>query len=152
MHEPSGRTLRAEIISRNAVLNQIFTACGAAFVAIIGIILTYSWRAGVILMPLLMAVVLFAFRYIEYDILAAAARLRGIEADVNARAGERLLTWETDNGLYKTGYGARFRYVALPLCQVRGRLKPLTLRGITSIGSAMRSFRWKISRDSPPQK
>jgi hypothetical protein len=53
--------------------------------------------------------IFFAFKTVEFDTLAAAGRIREIECAINELAGEKILVWETDHGLYAVNYAARFK-------------------------------------------
>ncbi len=70
---------------------------------------------GIVLFLVICCLLYVVFRIIEFDTLAAAARVRELEAQINEMAGERLLTWETDHGLSKIGYRDRFRYIFNPV-------------------------------------
>jgi hypothetical protein len=96
------------------------------------------------LLPVLLFVLVFAFRYIGYDISNTAARLRNIEYDINTRAEERSMIWETDNGIYKIGYQVRFDYVFAPLFDSISWM--MFLYSIKSIVARIRSLRQFISR------
>jgi hypothetical protein len=108
-------SLRAEIMQRNSVFNQYCVISVPASVAAVSIAYTAFPPAGIILFLVICALLYVVFRIIEFDTLAAAARVRVIEQKLNEMAGERLVSWETDCGLDQIGYRARFRYVFDPL-------------------------------------
>jgi hypothetical protein len=54
-------------------------------------------------------IILLIFKVLEFDTRSAAKRLQELERSINDIAGEHLLVWETNNGIYKVGYGARFK-------------------------------------------
>ena len=92
-------SLRNEIIGRTRDGFNLFAITGALFVGTLS--LAYgtagAWPAAV-LAVLGVGTFIFAARETTYRIFQAAARVRELEARVNDLAGERLLSWETDNG------------------------------------------------------
>jgi hypothetical protein len=105
-------TLRTEILQRNSVLNQILTVGGASLLAIISFLfarqeLIALFMGLALLFIVLPCLAIYAIGTVDFDTLAAAQRLREIESAINKMADERLLIWETDNGLYKVGLGRR---------------------------------------------
>lgn len=63
---------------------------------------------GVALFAVLGGIVLIIWRLITRDIDREAAHVRILEAEINRRAGHRLLTWESEHGGAKIGYWAGF--------------------------------------------
>jgi hypothetical protein len=113
-------SLRSEIMQRNSVFNQYCVISVPASVAAVSVVTSAVPLLGIILFLVICCLLYVVFRIIEFDTLAAAARVRELEAQINEMAGERLLTWETDHGLNKVGYRDRFRYIfdpAFDYCQ-----------------------------------
>ncbi len=108
-------SLRAEIMQRNSVFNQYCVISVPASVAAVSIAYTAFPPAGIILFLVICTLLYVVFRIIEFDTLAAAARVRTIEQKLNEMAGERLVSWETDCGLETIGYSQRFRYIFHPV-------------------------------------
>ena len=94
-------SLRSEILIRTSNLYQLLAFCCALFTWIMAHHRSdYFWVA---LFSVLL-VFLFFFRLISRDIDKAAKRLRELEQDINLRAGETLLVWETRWGGAVAGY------------------------------------------------
>ena len=95
-------TLRNEILERHASL--------VAFYVILTLMVSYAitllWRdraniSGRILLVLVVAIFAIVTLVFNADTVRAAKRIRQIETEVNARAGEVLLRWETEWGAGK---------------------------------------------------
>jgi len=119
-------SLRSEILQRNSVFNQYCVISVPASVAAVSFAYTAYPPAGIILFLVICTLLYVVFRIIEFDTLAAAARVRTLEAKLNEMAAERLITWETECGLNTVGYRDRFRYIFDPVidyCKavIRGR-------------------------------
>jgi hypothetical protein len=106
-------SLRTEVIHRANNLYQLLAIGGAVFLWALTRLLEPSvriidarfwWSLAV---PV--AVVSLLLCYLNRDILKAAARLRELESDINRRAGETLLEWETRWGGAVTGFWGRAR-------------------------------------------
>lgn len=84
-------TLRTEVLTARAAVAQSIGIGAPVFVAL----LQYSYlsTAGVVLL----VVGLIGF-WNDQNTRAFTARIRDLEKDINRRAGERLLLWETDHG------------------------------------------------------
>ena len=108
-------SLRSEIMQRNSVFNQYCVISVPASVAAVSFAYTAFPPAGIILFLVICSLLYVVFRIIEFDTLAAAARVRALESKLNEMAGERLVTWETDCGLNTVGYRDRFRHVFKPI-------------------------------------
>jgi hypothetical protein len=108
-------SLRSEIMQRNSVFNQYCVISVPASVAAVSVVTSASPPLGIILFLVIGALLYVVFRIIEFDTLAAAARVRVLEKQLNEMAGERLVTWETESGLNTVGYRDRFRYVFDPV-------------------------------------
>lgn len=108
-------SLRSEIMQRNSVFNQYCVISVPASVAAVSFAYTAYPPAGILLFLVIGALLYVVFRIIEFDTLAAAARVRDLEKTLNGMAGERLVTWETDCGLNTVGYRERFRHVFKPI-------------------------------------
>jgi hypothetical protein len=103
--------LRDEVLQRDTSLNQFLILAGIATVAVGALMLNYSVSLGIVLLGLVAALIFFAFKMIEHDVLEAASRLLELEDEINRRVGERLMNWESTHGLHKVGYRNRLRYV-----------------------------------------
>jgi hypothetical protein len=106
-------SLRSEIMQRNSVFNQYCVISVPASVAAVSFAYTAYPPAGIILFLVIGALLYVVFRIIEFDTLAAAARVQ-------------LVTWETECGLNTVGYRDRFRYIFDPVidyckAMMRGR-------------------------------
>jgi hypothetical protein len=104
-------TLRAEAIQRNSVLIQIMTVGGTVLTTILTASIAYGSWAIFTLVVVLSNVLLVAYKVIEFDILRFSVRLRALEEEINCRAGERLLIWETEQGLHAVGPEDRVVYI-----------------------------------------
>ena len=94
-------SLRNELLSRYVAQYQ-----SSAVLAVVSIGLITLWSRGdvigstsISLMGGTFFLYLVVLIWIDYDIAKAATRLRKLEKEINTRAGETLLTWETDWGL-----------------------------------------------------
>jgi hypothetical protein len=95
-------TLRAEVLAARANVARDFGIGATVTMAVIGFSISKSnsvpkWG------PWLIAT--FALIYVSISLMwneintwRFTKRLRALEADINARAGERLLVWETESG------------------------------------------------------
>lgn len=108
-------SLRSEIMQRNSVFNQYCVISVPASVAAVSVVTSAYPPLGIILFLIIGSLLYIVFRIIEFDTLAAAARVRVLEKQLNEMAGERLVTWETENGLNTVGYRDRFRYIFDPV-------------------------------------
>ena len=129
-------SLRTEIMQRNSVFNQYCVISVPATVAATTLVYTAFPPAGVILFLIICSLLYFVFRLIEFDTLAAATRVRELETKINEMAGETLMKWEIDHGLYAVGYRHRLAYVLEPVFRVvksllKGRRPELEARGPT---------------------
>lgn len=111
---------------RNALLARYsaqFKAVGVLALVLTGLVTVIATNGlNKILVGLVgSSVVIFilVILWIDYDIARAAKRVREIETDINARAGEPLLTWETHWG----PGGIAMRYF------VEGAPKPIPAQG-----------------------
>ena len=95
-------TLRAEVLAARANVAQ---AIGLTFATLMGII-GFSFSTGIkgpwwvpwAIAAIAFAYFVFTFSWNEKNTRNFTRRIRAIEKDVNDRAGERLLTWETELG------------------------------------------------------
>ncbi len=108
-------SLRSEIMQRNSVFNQYCVISVPASVAAVTVVTTAFPPLGIILFLVICTLLYVVFRIIEFDTLAAAARVRALEKQLNEMAGERLVIWETECGLNTVGYRDRFRYIFDPV-------------------------------------
>lgn len=95
-------TLRSELLTRTNNVYQLITISAGLFVWILG------RSPSSVLFWLALVAVLAPFSYFYWllscDIAKAAKRVRELENDINRRAGETLLVWETSWGRQVTGY------------------------------------------------
>ncbi|HEX4504918.1 MAG TPA: hypothetical protein VH722_04240 [Alphaproteobacteria bacterium] len=115
-------SLRAEILQRNSTFNQYCVISVPASVAAVSFAYTAFPPAGILLFLIIGVLLYVVFRIIEFDTLAAAARVRTLETVLNEMAGQRLVTWENDCGLNTVGYRHRFRYIFDPIIGFLGSL------------------------------
>jgi len=108
-------SLRSEIMQRNSVFNQYCVISVPASVAAVSVVTSASPPLGILLFLIIGSLLYIVFRIIEFDTLAAATRVRVLEKQLNEMAGERLVTWETENGLNTVGYRDRFLYIFNPI-------------------------------------
>ena len=103
--------LRTEIVHRTNNMYQLI-AVGAV---VLGFVLSGTNAYRIAIDVAIGAPALKYFHWlITRDIRKAARRLREIEKDVNARAGENLLVWETYFGGEVTGHWGRGRELPRP--------------------------------------
>lgn len=102
-------TLRAEILQRNSALSS---GLMVGLPAISGIVPLFaqSIPRAVLAFVFFVVVLIAAYRIILFDILRLARRVRQIEAEVNERANEKLLVWETEQGFERVGLWRRIKY------------------------------------------
>jgi hypothetical protein len=96
-------TLKAQIISRGATSVQVI-AIGVAALAVSASLLKDNLRLGLVVFLSLLIGVGVQARLTNRDLLEEAAQVRRLEAEINSRAREKLLTWETSNGRAQTGW------------------------------------------------
>jgi hypothetical protein len=115
-------TLRSEILSRNTMGVQL-TAIGVALITWLWKDLPkdpmwYHW----IVIVLLAGVFVIFYNANVRDVKKAALRLRNLEHEINSRAGEHLLVWETLSGALTRGTGLFRSYFSkvepLPRCKL----------------------------------
>ena len=99
-------SLRTEIFHRTGHLFQLLTVGGALFLWLAS--RPIDLRFWISLAAAVVVVSLFCW-LIHRDIEKAAERLRQLEEDINRRAGEELLVWETHWGGATTGYWGKAR-------------------------------------------
>ncbi len=88
-------SLRREIHTRTANLYQVIAVAAALAVWLLGRdanIVSCAVGAAAF------GAILYLYAVIRHDIRKAAARVRELEQNVNRRAGEQLLDWETVHG------------------------------------------------------
>jgi hypothetical protein len=94
-------TLRAELIACGNKGFQILALGGALFVLVVS--RSIDKRFWVALTAGLLGVSCASFAVMR-DILKIAKRVRELERDINQRAGEEILTWESRFGSAVTGF------------------------------------------------
>lgn len=97
-------SLRSEILARTTHMYQLRAAGTVLFVWIMGQPVSVRFWIALVAAGI---VVSFFFWLISRDIDKAARRLRELEKDINCRAGETLLVWETRWGGAVVGYWGR---------------------------------------------
>ena len=95
-------TLRAEVLAARSYLAQAIGITSAVMIGVIGFSSSPNFL-GPQWTPWALAAIAFTYlggTFISCEISTRrfTKRLREIEADVNKRAGERLLVWETQSG------------------------------------------------------
>jgi hypothetical protein len=90
-------TLREEIMSRYSAQFQAIGVFGAVFVGLLAAIATgMNAHVGYSLIVLSFFIFLALFVWADNDITRAATRLIELEKEINGRAEERLLVWESN--------------------------------------------------------
>jgi hypothetical protein len=102
-------SLRAEILERNTVLVQVCVTIGVLSVAVI--IWEQNVAKTVAFLVLFACVSWGAFKFVEFDTLAASGRLQEIERKINTTVGEPVLTWEAEHGWSKVGLSPRLKHL-----------------------------------------
>jgi hypothetical protein len=120
--------LRAQLLQRNTIINQIFTISGTVLIALVTLVLTQSIRVGIGLAVVVAPVLLFTFRLNESDMLFTAKRLEELRSQINEIAGETLLKSETAAGESTMGYIPNFSYAARPIGKIGALLRRLWRR------------------------
>ena len=96
-------TLRTEGIYRNSAMFQLIGVGALLFCLLMQQGITYRWFVSLAVF----LAVMFVFSYfLGSDITRSARRVRELERDINARAGEELLVWENRWSRGATGIGA----------------------------------------------
>lgn len=106
------KSIRAELLQRNTVMNQTFTVGGTIAAGVIGAGVQLAYQYGPSALPGLASVLLliavfvgFAWREIDKEARRANRHLVALEKEINRRAGgETLLSWESTFGLDVDGY------------------------------------------------
>ncbi len=94
-------SLRTEITHRTNNMYQVAAIGGAVFVWFV----SRPINIGSLVSLTVSAIILFLFFwFIRKDTYKAAKRLRQLEKDINRRAGEELLLWETKYGAATTPF------------------------------------------------
>ena len=94
-------TLRTELIHRGNNMYQLVAVAGAIVVWLVSRVL--DARFWILLVLAGVVVSIFSW-FIYRDMTKAAERVRQLEKDINKRAREELLIWETQWGGAVTGY------------------------------------------------
>ena len=101
------KSLRAELLQRNTVLNSIFAVCGTVFAGAVGVLAQYGLKAlpGTITVSVMvLGFVVFTWLEIHREAKRVGAYLGALEKEVNERTKDRLLGWESTHGLPVAGY------------------------------------------------
>jgi hypothetical protein len=107
--------LRAQLLQRNSIINQLFSISGTMLLALVTLGFTQSFLAGLALLLVAPPILLFTFRLNESDMLVTAKRLEELQIQINDYAGEKLLKAETADGESTMGYIPNFAYAVRPL-------------------------------------
>lgn len=108
------KVLHAELLQRNNVLNQSFSAFVGGIVTIVAFILAHSipWLTGVIMGLFAFVGLLAIFQIVDNDARKACERIGEIEDYVNKAVGgddHNPLSWERRFGILKRNYAARWK-------------------------------------------
>jgi hypothetical protein len=101
-------SLRTEL---NARISSMYVGAGWSTVAIIWLLQqsnSYSLWIGSLVWGIGAA---YCARILSFDLANAARRVREIELEVNRRAGERLLIWESERGGLNRSYWLRLFFL-----------------------------------------
>jgi hypothetical protein len=106
------KVLHAELLVRYSSVIQILMGAAAAIVAIIGFGANGNLKLSVMagLVVLVLALVGFAWSWIDWDVRKASRRIIEIEGYVNRTVGgdqENPLSWERRFGLHSVSYADR---------------------------------------------
>jgi hypothetical protein len=107
--------LRAQLLQRNTIINQMFSISGTMLLALVTLGFTQSLWAGFLLLLVAPPILLFTFRLNESDMLVTAKRLEELQSEINDYAGEALLKSATAAGEPTLGYIPNFAYAVRPL-------------------------------------
>ena len=94
-------SLRSET---NARISSAYNVTGIGTALVVFVIQQSLGPAFWIGLVMALAGVIYCSRTLAYDMVNAARRVREIELDINKRAGEKLLIWETERGDLTPGY------------------------------------------------
>ena len=129
-------TLRAEMMQRYTGFVSFITISIASGVTIVGVVsLQQNPRAtqhAVILGVCLFMFLIIVGFVINRDFFRLAAHLRRLENKINMKAGERLLTWETDHGRPPEIY---FRPVVSPFRSLKPMVRIVVRSSALLIGA-----------------
>lgn len=89
------QTLRTEVLQRNSVLNAAIASFGTLAVPITALVFTQSTTVGWVLLTGVPGMVFSTWYIVHQNTKVLAKRLRELEAQINAKAGEQLLQWES---------------------------------------------------------
>jgi hypothetical protein len=104
------RTLRTELLERHASVLQIMGFTAAGFVATMGFTIAHkALIAGIFTFLALLCSIVVGLLLLDNDSRLLSTRLQQIEGEVNLRAGQNLLVWESTRGIEKIGYRERIR-------------------------------------------
>jgi hypothetical protein len=112
--------LRAQMLQRNTIINQVAAISGSTAVAIVTLFATNHIVVGLVLLIVVPPLLIFMFRLNESDMLVTAERLEELRSAVNACAGEPLLKSETVTGRSTMGYIPNFPYAVRPFDRLGG--------------------------------
>jgi len=95
------QSLRTEVLQRNSVLNAAIASFGTLAVPIMALAYTQSKLIGLTLLIAVPITVFATWALVHQNTRALAVRLRELETQINEKAGERLLCWESSRvGMY----------------------------------------------------
>lgn len=97
------QTLRTEVMQRNSVLNAAIASFGTLAVPITALVFTQSTLVGWALLAGVPGMVFGTWYMVHQNTKVLAKRLRELEGEINTKAGETLLQWESSRtGMYVT--------------------------------------------------
>jgi hypothetical protein len=104
------KTLRTEMIERHTAFLQMFSMAAAALTAAAGWAVSQKLWTPLLIVGAAVAVgVTVGFLILNHDSYVLSEQLRKIEADINKRTSDQLLSWETTRGIEQYGYLERIR-------------------------------------------
>jgi hypothetical protein len=128
--------LRAQMLQRNTIVNQLFSVCGTISIAFITLLFAYAAIFGALFFILILTPFLvYIFRLNQSDMIVTALRIEEISVAINDLVGERLLRTTTQPGDSTLGYVPNFSYAVYPFHRL-GKL--MTRRWIAHTAMAVK--------------
>lgn len=107
--------LRAQMLQRNTIINQMVVLSGTLAAAVASLVATSHYLIALILIILVPPMILAIYRLNKSDLMVTVERLEEIRLEVNDLAGGKpLLKSETATGWSTMGSAAAFRRAARP--------------------------------------
>jgi hypothetical protein len=110
--------LRAQMLQRNGIINQLFSTFGTIVIAVISYAFTRNILVGVVLLICWPPVLIVVYRLNKSDMYAAAERIKELYVQINECAGESLLKSETASGRSTIGNQGAFGEAFWPFNQL----------------------------------